>query len=131
MTQRTSNPKDRPCIIVSGLGRCGSSLVMQMLHAGGVECLGAPPAFEPPESSPMYLTRDWMRGPPGAEVGDDLRAAFRGVRQAGAAAEIRTTPRRTTMNSHATATPAACQTPARTRDGLRWTHSLWSRSIAP
>lgn len=65
MTQRASNPKDRPCIIISGLGRCGSSLVMQMLHAGGVECLGAPPAFEPPESSPMCLTRDWMRGQAG------------------------------------------------------------------
>ena len=33
-------------IVVSGFGRCGSSLVMQMLHAGGVPCLGQYPAFE-------------------------------------------------------------------------------------
>lgn len=36
---------DRP-IVVSGFGRCGSSLVMQMLSAGGVQCLGRHPAFE-------------------------------------------------------------------------------------
>ena len=33
-------------IVVAGLGRCGSSLVMQMLNAGGVACVGAYPAFE-------------------------------------------------------------------------------------
>lgn len=33
-------------IIVSGFGRCGSSLVMQMLHAGGIRCTGDYPAFE-------------------------------------------------------------------------------------
>jgi hypothetical protein len=33
-------------IVVSGFGRCGSSLVMQMLHAGGVPCLGDYPAFD-------------------------------------------------------------------------------------
>lgn len=32
--------------IVSGLGRCGSSLVMQMLSAGGMACIGEWPAFE-------------------------------------------------------------------------------------
>ncbi len=35
-----------PPIIVAGLGRCGSSLVMQMLHFGGVECVGDYPWFE-------------------------------------------------------------------------------------
>lgn len=35
-----------PPIIVAGLGRCGTSLVMQMLHAGGVPCVGQYPAFE-------------------------------------------------------------------------------------
>ena len=35
-----------PTIVVSGLGRCGSSLVMQMLHAGGVPCVGSAPDFE-------------------------------------------------------------------------------------
>lgn len=33
-------------IAVCGLGRCGSSLVMQMLAAGGVPCTGRFPAFE-------------------------------------------------------------------------------------
>lgn len=34
-------------IVVSGLGRCGTSLVMQMLAAGGIECHGPFPAYEP------------------------------------------------------------------------------------
>ena len=34
-------------IFVAGLGRCGSSLVLQMLEAGGIPCLGPYPAFEP------------------------------------------------------------------------------------
>lgn len=33
-------------IVVAGLGRCGSSLMMQMLNAGGVSCLGESPGFE-------------------------------------------------------------------------------------
>jgi len=33
-------------IIVAGLGRCGSSMLMQMLHCGGVQCIGEWPAFE-------------------------------------------------------------------------------------
>lgn len=35
-----------PVTIVSGLGRCGSSLVMSMLAAAGVPTLGAAPDFE-------------------------------------------------------------------------------------
>jgi hypothetical protein len=38
-------------ILVCGLGRCGSSLVMQMLDAGGYPCLGNGPAYEPEEVS--------------------------------------------------------------------------------
>lgn len=34
-------------ILVAGLPRCGLSLTMQMLHAGGVACLGPHPSFEP------------------------------------------------------------------------------------
>lgn len=41
----------KPTIVVAGFGRCGSSLVMQMLHAGGVPCAGRYPAFECPETS--------------------------------------------------------------------------------
>lgn len=33
-------------IIVAGLGRCGTSLVMQMLARGGIECIGQWPSFE-------------------------------------------------------------------------------------
>jgi hypothetical protein len=36
----------RPCIIVAGMGRCGTSLMMQMLYAAGVPCEGPWPAFE-------------------------------------------------------------------------------------
>lgn len=32
--------------IVAGLGRCGTSLVMQMLHRGGMPCAGDWPSFE-------------------------------------------------------------------------------------
>lgn len=38
-------------IIVSGLGRCGSSLTMQMLEAAGVRMNGEHPAFEGPLAS--------------------------------------------------------------------------------
>jgi len=38
-----------PTIIVAGLGRCGTSMLMQMLHRGGVACVGEWPAFEVPE----------------------------------------------------------------------------------
>ncbi|MHB8286386.1 MAG: hypothetical protein ACYDD1_17175 [Caulobacteraceae bacterium] len=41
--------KLKPTIIVSGLGRCGSSLTMQMLNAAGVHCVGSFPSFEGPE----------------------------------------------------------------------------------
>lgn len=33
-------------VIVTGFGRCGSSLVMQMLETGGIPCTGEYPAFE-------------------------------------------------------------------------------------
>jgi hypothetical protein len=36
----------RPNIVVAGLARCGTSVTMQMLHAGGVPCIGEWPAFE-------------------------------------------------------------------------------------
>lgn len=34
-------------LMVQGFGRCGSSLTMQMLHAGGMPCAGTFPDFEP------------------------------------------------------------------------------------
>lgn len=36
----------KPVVIVAGLGRCGTSLVMQMLDAAGIPCVGRFPAFE-------------------------------------------------------------------------------------
>jgi len=36
----------KPTLVVAGLGRCGASMVMQMLHRGGFPCVGAWPAFE-------------------------------------------------------------------------------------
>lgn len=41
----------RPCIVVAGMGRCGTSLTMQMLYAAGVPCVGAWPGFETDASS--------------------------------------------------------------------------------
>lgn len=35
-----------PAVVVAGLGRCGSSLTMQMLQAGGMDCVGTFPDFE-------------------------------------------------------------------------------------
>lgn len=42
-----------PPIIVSGFGRCGSSLVMQMLRAGGFPVTGQWPAFEDDRMMPV------------------------------------------------------------------------------
>ena len=42
-------------VLVCGHGRCGSSLVMQMLQAGGYPCFGGFPDFEPEE---LGLDRD-------------------------------------------------------------------------
>lgn len=43
---------ESPAIVVAGLGRCGTSLMMQMLHAGGVPCVGDWPDFETNASMP-------------------------------------------------------------------------------
>lgn len=37
---------------VSGLARCGTSLMLQMLDAGGYPCWGTPPDYEPPNPPP-------------------------------------------------------------------------------
>jgi hypothetical protein len=39
---------DCPRVLVAGLGRCGTSLVMQMLAASGLSCLGTFPDYEDP-----------------------------------------------------------------------------------
>lgn len=46
-------------ILVSGMGRCGSSMMMQMLAATGLRCLGKPPLYEvdmvPGDPAPVGL----------------------------------------------------------------------------
>jgi hypothetical protein len=67
-------------VIVAGFGRCGSSLMMQMLEAGGFPCVGRYPAFEDPESMVLNLRADWFQQHQGKAVkildphlaGDDL-----------------------------------------------------------
>lgn len=48
-------------VIVTGLGRCGSSLTMQMLAAGGLRALGKYPTFEVSQAMLGTLTRDWLQ----------------------------------------------------------------------
>jgi hypothetical protein len=56
----------KPILFVCGLGRCGTSLTMQMLAAGGVPCVSRFPAFEhentiPTRQSGSMLDLDWLR----------------------------------------------------------------------
>lgn len=51
--------------IVAGFGRCGSSLIMQMLEAGGMPCAGEYPAFEDEHTGGEFfegaeLDRAWL-----------------------------------------------------------------------
>ena len=45
-------------IIVAGLGRCGTSLMMQMLSAAGLKCGGEYPAFE--DNRTETVCGEWM-----------------------------------------------------------------------
>lgn len=36
----------KPLLIVAGLGRCGLTMTMNMIHAAGIPCAGSTPAFE-------------------------------------------------------------------------------------
>ena len=51
---------DTPVIVVAGLGRCGSSLVMQMLHAAGVVCVGDAPDFEDSVNTGGHVDDQWL-----------------------------------------------------------------------
>jgi len=47
--------------IVTGLGRCGSSMLMQMLVSGGMESSGGShPMWEDERSNGLPATRDWL-----------------------------------------------------------------------
>lgn len=52
----------RPPIIVAGMGRCGTSLMMQMLHACGIRCLGHWPSFEHPNALEENFDNEWLGG---------------------------------------------------------------------
>lgn len=56
-----------PAIVVTGLGRCGSSMMMQMLAAGGVFCLGRAPAYEDPQYT-QKVTPDLLEAAHGMAV---------------------------------------------------------------
>lgn len=59
---------NRPVVLVSGLGRCGSSLVMQMLEAAGVPTTGEYPGFEAPEANHRAIDAVWLRSKAGHAI---------------------------------------------------------------
>jgi len=63
----TTRDPDR-VIVVCGFGRCGTSLVMQMLSAAGVRCLGEWPSFECPTINPLSIDPDTMRQAQGGAI---------------------------------------------------------------
>ena len=56
----------KPVLVVAGLGRCGSTMVMHMLAAGGQPCVGTAPAFEVDEA--MSIDRSWFNSLRGQAV---------------------------------------------------------------
>ena len=46
--------------LICGSGRCGSSLVMQMLDAGGVSIVGTGPYYEPKQTVWHEFDADWL-----------------------------------------------------------------------
>ena len=51
---------DNKVVVVCGLGRCGSSLMMQMLSAGGLACTGEAPAYEHPNGVIGGFNGQWL-----------------------------------------------------------------------
>lgn len=47
-----------PIVLIAGLGRCGTTLTMHMLAAGGMACVGEAPGYEPREL--LGLRREWI-----------------------------------------------------------------------
>lgn len=60
-------------VLVCGLGRCGSSLMMQMLSAAGLQCAGTGPDFEPESMQEHYF-----EGAP--QIGDGWFASYDAVK---------------------------------------------------
>jgi len=59
---------DTPILFVTGLGRCGTTMVMQMLHTAGVPCAGTYPAFEDIPVAPSGVDHDWLARQAGRAV---------------------------------------------------------------
>lgn len=57
-----------PVLFVTGLGRCGTTMVMQMLQAAGVPCAGTYPAFEDIPVSPSGVDHVWLNQQGGKAV---------------------------------------------------------------
>jgi hypothetical protein len=57
-----------PVLVVAGLGRCGSSLTMQMLQAGGMPCVGTFPDLEVEETNHRDLDIHWLASFPGHAI---------------------------------------------------------------
>lgn len=57
-----------PVLVVAGLGRCGSSLTMQMLAAAGIPCAGEAPGYEPPEMMGPVVPVQWWKAQQGRAV---------------------------------------------------------------
>lgn len=55
-----------PVYLVCGFGRCGTSLIMQMMQAGGIQCTGTYPIFE--ATLPQTIDRHWWAGQAGKAV---------------------------------------------------------------
>lgn len=60
--------REKPILFVTGLGRCGTTMVMQMLQAAGVPCAGSPPAFEDIPVSPSGVDHIWLNQQGGCAV---------------------------------------------------------------
>lgn len=56
----TTQANHLPVLAVCGFGRCGSSLLMQMLSAGGIETTGPYPSFEDYRSNFVSFDLPWF-----------------------------------------------------------------------
>lgn len=60
---------DQPILFVAGLGRCGTTLLMTMLDAGGFPVAGPRPSYEPTERwAAGRPDMDWLRAQQGRAV---------------------------------------------------------------
>jgi hypothetical protein len=60
--------EQKPVVLVCGFGRCGSSVIMQMLEAGGHRITGLPPAYEHAAGSMTSFDPQWIARQHGTAV---------------------------------------------------------------